>query len=593
MKNSTRLFVCLLIVITLLVSACSKVNTGDESSAGTSQVSDASSINSDSSGNNESSFEGTGEESHESNETSSYDNEYLRSEVDFKDITYERPDFEEILNRINLIESLYENRESPASVKEAFDILDNQMWQVSTAYSLLNVLQSLDTSDEEIADEIILISDEFTNIKQLYFGLAVTLLDSNIYDGIFEDLTQAEKEEIRFYALFFDDEMADLISRKTQLENQYKDPYSLMVSVEGTEMTLAEVEEKYGYGSYIAALNVAGGSIYLELAEIYKTMAERAGYDNFADFAYKTEYNRDYTLEDSQKLHEYVKEYIAPLFNRLAEELPEINTSGSNSPFDYEEILTSYFSSVSPDMSKAYEYMKKHGLYSIGSGSKRRPGAFTTFLHSYDIPFIFQNTNNNYTDIETFIHEFGHFYAYYLNGDNTDSFIDIAEIHSQANELLFLPYFEDIYGSEAYEDITLYTMLSQLNSIVTGCLIDEFEQGVYSGNYNTVEELNALFASLCEEYSLINYPDYIWTTVQHIFLSPCYYISYTTSLIPALEIYTASLENRETGIEMYNSVLSEYVNCTGFMDLLTKSGFSNPFSEETIISIANSVFALN
>ena len=34
-------------------------------------------------------------------------------------------------------------------------ILDNQMWQVSTAYSLLNVLQSLDTSDEEIADEII------------------------------------------------------------------------------------------------------------------------------------------------------------------------------------------------------------------------------------------------------------------------------------------------------------------------------------------------------------------------------------------------------------------------------------------------------
>ena len=112
MKNSTRLFVCLLIVITLLVSACSKVNTGDESSAGTSQVSDSSSINSDSSGNNESSFEGTGEESHESNETSSYDNEYLRSEVDFKDITYERPDFEEILNRINLIESLYENRES-------------------------------------------------------------------------------------------------------------------------------------------------------------------------------------------------------------------------------------------------------------------------------------------------------------------------------------------------------------------------------------------------------------------------------------------------------------------------------------------------
>ena len=189
MKNSTRLFVCLLIVITLLVSACSKVNTGDESSAGTSQVSDSSSINSDSSGNNESSFEGTGEESHESNETSSYDNEYLRSEVDFKDITYERPDFEEILNRINLIESLYENRESPASVKEAFDILDNQMWQVSTAYGLLNVLQSLDTSDEEIADEIILISDEFTNIKQLYFGLAVTLLDSNIYDGIFEDLT--------------------------------------------------------------------------------------------------------------------------------------------------------------------------------------------------------------------------------------------------------------------------------------------------------------------------------------------------------------------------------------------------------------------
>ena len=39
------------------------------------------------------------------------------------------------------------------------------------------------------------------------------------------------------------------------------------------------------------------------------------------------------------------------------------------------------------------------------------------------------------------IHEFGHFYEFYTYGDEATAQLDVDEIHSQANELLFLPVY--------------------------------------------------------------------------------------------------------------------------------------------------------
>jgi oligoendopeptidase F len=167
--------------------------------------------------------------------------------------------------------------------------------------------------------------------------------------------------------------------------------------------------------------------------------------------------------------------------------------------------------------------------------------------------------------------------------------IDIDEIHSQSDELLFMPYYKEIYGEDAYKTISKYELNSNLGSIVSGCVYDKFEQAVFAGDYDSVDELNELYASICTEYGLTSAADYGWTIVQHLFLYPFYYISYAVSLIPSLEIYSASLEDREKGIDMYNDLFDGTIECTGFIDLMNKSGFDNPFEEETIAGIAEKV----
>ncbi|MDD4124921.1 MAG: hypothetical protein PHW77_04255 [Eubacteriales bacterium] len=587
MKSTIKLVLCVILTLSVLLTSCGTGRISDESSLSVSDTSASEDSSAISETGDDSSY--ADDSSDSSAETSEEEPEFLRNEIYFDDIVYETPDFDEIYRKIASVQSLFDEEADSEEIKNEFEILVELMWDVSTACGLLSIIQSLDTTDTEISDELVILSENFTNAQKYYYKLAVTLLDSYCSDIVFAECTDTEKEEIRENALLIDDEYVSLTAELTELQNKYIDHLSLTIYAEGKEMTLQEVMDTYGYYNYIRALNYVGGEIYLDLVKKYKTIAVKAGYETYADYAYNNEYYRDYTVNDSKKLHAYVKEYIAPLYAQLSNKVSYFNSAGESNPFDYEDIILAYSSTMSEDMVNAYKYMKKYGLYSIDDNAVKQVGAYTTYLYSYDIPFIFQHTSGNYSDIQTFIHEFGHFYAYYLHGPDLPFMIDIDEIHSQANELLFLPYYAEIYGESACEKITLFELYSNLDSIISGCLFDEFEQAVFAGEYDSVEELNALYVSICEEYGITNVSEYGWVRIQHLFLYPFYYISYAVSLIPSLEIYSASIDERDIGIAMYNELLEESLNCTGFMDLMNNSGFANPFDEATIIDIAETV----
>ena len=80
-----------------------------------------------------------------------------------------------------------------------------------------------------------------------------------------------------------------------------------------------------------------------------------------------------------------------------------------------------------------------------------------------------------------------------------------------------------------------------------------------------------------DEYGNLDY-----TGILHIYQQPGYYISYLTSLIPALEIYAMPLEQ---GRNTYNELVS-YGENNRFKDVLNKVGISSPFEKETIDKIA-------
>lgn len=57
--------------------------------------------------------------------------------------------------------------------------------------------------------------------------------------------------------------------------------------------------------------------------------------------------------------------------------------------------------------------------------------------------------SSDYRQPDTVIHEFGHYYNFYLMPElkwNDNNNLDAAEIHSQALELLMQPYYDQFFG---------------------------------------------------------------------------------------------------------------------------------------------------
>ena len=199
-----------------------------------------------------------------------------------------------------------------------------------------------------------------------------------------------------------------------------------------------------------------------------------------------------------------------------------------------------------------------------------------------------------YGDISTFVHEFGHFTAYYNLGNTGAGTLDINEIQSQANEALFMPYYKKMYSEASAAKIEKQELFKSIFwSVLMGCLFDEFQRELYlkPHTYNTPQSVNALFDRLIEEYNATAYiprPQlrYWWAEVPHTFQSPFYYISYAVSQLPALIIYEDSISDRGAAIAEYNYIQNYGDGTYTFNTLLEKAGVKSPFEKETISSLA-------
>ena len=282
----------------------------------------------------------------------------------------------------------------------------------------------------------------------------------------------------------------------------------------------------------------------------------------------------------------YVKTYIAPIFIDAFRQYGSVYQR-VNDVFDYDSVLTGYFGSIDPLMLEAYEYLKEFGLFYGTSSETAEEGAYTIYIDLYDAPVIYAKLDGTSNDLESFIHEFGHFYHAYMLGADASSLLDLCEIHSQTNELMFIPYLTEAFGKRTGEKLAKNTLVLEMYYLVQACIFTEFEFAVFEGEYSTSDELCALFADIAASYGMGRFfADDAWTGVIHFFAAPLYYVSYCTSLVPALQIYAVYAEDREAGAALYNSIVELSDSRASFLGVLEDSGLGDPFCEETFIAIA-------
>ena len=535
------------------------------------------------------------------------ENEY-HADVNFSDMEIQWVDEDAVAAFLDQYEKAVEDGDEDAVVS-GYDKMVALLDHVSTQYTLNDIRHNRDINNEEYAE----LSDSMLEFANDMSDRAMQL----IREALKSDAGDALKAHIDNEYLVEDLlEYEDMTDEEKQLDLEYQkltQEYEKIlisdthVEVDGKDWNLDKLMDDYsldrgGYRRIVTeiykARNGQMAPIYDEIVHNRNRIAEIRGYDNYADYVYELTYNRDYTSEDVQIIYSGVQEYIVPLSEELSLKkeynfkLTNLNLSADERMDRVEPIIER----IHPDLRYAWDYMRDHGLYDMDSSPSKMETGYTIMLYTYGVPFIFDQPYGNWNDIQTVIHEFGHYNEMFHNEEmhaltsvhNTD----VSEIQSQGLELLCLDYADEIYGSGC-RDAVVYELLAKMtDSAISGCIYDEFQYRAYTYDGElTADVLNEMFCEISNkygnDYTTESAEVYFWPEINHTFEQPMYYISYCTSALAALDILAMSEHDRDAAIDCYMN-LTTYHGEIPFRETLADVGLPDIFEDGVIedISIA-------
>lgn len=335
--------------------------------------------------------------------------------------------------------------------------------------------------------------------------------------------------------------------------------------------------------------------IYVRYVNTANEVAKLAGYDNFLDFSYENYYYRPYTYEVTDDFFNYAKEYALPyfvkLYTNLESEIAHLSRSdlndvrkfvlgnGFTQNFGLIEEYKDYFGGEFKTIFNDLWYQSRN--YYISYENNAMETAFTSMR---DEPYVFFGKRYEAT---TIVHEFGHYYDYMING-NTASCYDLAETQSQADEMLFINYIKvaNKYSDAVYKVIIDNQYVDSVSTILMASMVNEIEKKAYLDDELTLEDLSRYEKEVMDAMpseDILNFP-YYWKRV--VVNSPCYYFSYATSAMGALEIATFASSDLKGAISKYNKLINyDKKNADNYLKIYEEAGFSSPFIEATFKEI--------
>lgn len=523
------------------------------------------------------------------------------------DMPYEMYDIQDFYDLADELEALARKPGNEGAITECYQKLVDESCRISTDYALAYI-RYMENLTSDYAKDMTTLEDISTETSDALSQTLARLLDSDYADLIRKLLGGDDlAEELEDYTET-DEALLSLSKEASRKVQQYNALTLAQVSVtlDGETYTmdsLDEIEEEALYWEVATALgkkeNEQLAPILIDLIGLYNQTAELSGYDSYAELAYEG-YGRDYTPEDARTLHGAVKESIVPVYQEIGELVQSYENPDVLGEIDAEklmEIVGEHIGTVDADLDLSFRHMSQVGLYSIDYYTGRGDG-FTISLPQYNDAAIFMDLVGDDSDLETLVHEFGHYNAGMHQKQqalDTGFCMDTSEIHSQGLEVLFLSCADAVYGEENAAVKKLNILYNLLDSIIQGCLQDEFQQLSYAAAKDhklTVKELNELACRLYNEYSLETQPGakeiYSWVEIPHTYESPFYYISYATSAVNALDILSISQEDYREAADTYMRLTALPMDIP-YQQALEQVGLHNTFDADTLQFIGQGV----
>lgn len=401
--------------------------------------------------------------------------------------------------------------------------------------------------------------------------------------------------------------IGELLSMHEELElklgnSVYRNNYFIGMSEEEIDEYLndlspsqtLELSEKEEVVNALVAQYNTGEKTYEELFDEYlvasNAVAAVKGYADYLDYQNEEVYQREYTIGDSMPIIEYVAEYVVPAYSTLnlvyqldlasldSAELFEFNvmTNGFMGPYK------TYFDDFAKYMGGAfwsnYKNLWRRGDYYFANNDRDDVTAFN-WNYSSGRPFML--FSKNYQDIDTFSHEFGHYNAHFFTAGAP---MDLAEVYSHSDEILFAQYLEEnaLVSEPLVRVYKNFVLRGILSNILQSTIAWSAQIYAYKTEGATAESVIDHAYTLYEQFGFTgldrqrveNFIAY------YVYNSPGYSISYVNSCFSSLGIYAEILNSGlDAAKDKYFDALYAYENDDTYTEVIREVGLFDPFNE--------------
>ena len=510
----------------------------------------------------------------------------------FADMDYVRPDTGTLEAAVEAAEAALDAGTALDAVTALLDECYADYYDFSTMYTLAEIRYLRDLTDEYYGAEYSWCGENWSVVQQLMERLYTACAVSGIADELereyfWEGFTADYGDGS---AQMYTERAVALMQRESELLNAYYDltarPQIVLdgETVDYEDYLAGADGEEYtrAVNEYYRQYNDRFAEVYIELIKTRRALAGEMGYASYEAMQYAS-FERSYTPAEAAEYVAGVRETLAPLYQELMSLDPG------------ESIVYSYMSerrllntvgaaaeSIGGDVQEAFDFMRAHGLYSLEQSDTKAAMSFTTYLDSYDAPFLFISPYCDTEDILTLAHEFGHFLDSYYNYNAYES-LDLSECFSQSMEYIVMGRLADALDEEELSMLRRIKLVSTLDTYVMQSSFAEFESRVYalSDDELTAETINAISLDTAKEFGYYDgvsedYYAMSWADITHFFESPFYVISYVVSGDAAQQIYALECAQPGAGLAKYLEMLPR--GEASLTDALAAAGLESPFA---------------
>ena len=548
--------------------------------------------------------------------------------INFNNLKYERIDYDKTKKEIDILINNLINCNDLNEYVEYVKKINNIQNHIEEMFDYADIRNMRDSEDEFFKDEIDYWNEYKVKFDSLFLNFYNELNHSKYKKELEKYLPSNFFRIIDAQARVTSDSISDLTKKENELKQEYRTLNRNKLLFDGEEKTISAISGSYTnkdrtirknahdtVNDYYLSKQSEYDSILYNLVNIRNEIAKELGFNNYVEYSLYKLKRFDYDYKDIKSFRDNIIKHINPVCATLTEwqkeelkldelkyydtvfftKMPESKYKG----IDLLNKLKDSFNNCDKDLSYMFNTMLDNNYIDFIQRDNKVNFSITNYLTETGFPVVTGNYKNNYLDVQTTTHEIGHsFQKYCASLEDKKRIVspllkyptmEVAEMFSYSMELIMMKYVDNIFDKDDYNKYCFMKMYNLIANLPYMCLVDEFQESIYSNDNLKQEDIRKTWLSLVDKYDLkrsnsghpnLDEGGYFYRQ-SHIYLDPFYYIDYALSNFGAFSIWSKCEDNLDLFKEI-GSVASYY----SFKELIDKYNMPNPFEEDTVKEVS-------